>query len=130
MDPNVVAHLSYLNWLWDLLHPDYFSGPPRLCRPGQCNYPASFSALQPLTQDQINGACGMIAYTNNNAFDQNSSASAWNANGVVFEQYTQYSRPSTMNPNAVNANAYNIIVAPEIFVNADYHACGGTGYVP
>ena len=132
LDPATWWHVHRLIWLWDLLHPDYFPGPPRLCRRGECHYPATISALeQPiLTQDQINAACMMQAYSNNNGFDQNSAPTAWNANGVVFQQYTQYRRPSTINPSANNAGAANVLIAPEVFLNADYHQCGGTGYLP
>jgi RHS repeat-associated protein len=125
------------NLFWDS------PGPPKLCRMypvDQCNSasiggpePATVSAVPTpaeLTQDQINAACMIYAYNNNNGFDQNSSPTAWNANGLLFTQYTQYPRPSAMNPSSGSANVFNILVAPQVFTNADYHRCGGTGYIP
>jgi hypothetical protein len=81
------------------------------------------------TQNQINAVCRVYAITNNNGFGEGSSPTAWNANGVVFSQGTQHG-DREMNPGATSAQGFTVIVAPEIFVNADYHACGGTGYIP
>jgi hypothetical protein len=45
------------------------------------------------------------------------------ANGVVFQQYTQYARPTTMNPGAPNVAALNPLAAPGIFVQNSYYNC-------
>jgi len=83
-----------------------------------------------LTQNQINAVCMVYAYTNNNGFDENSNPTAWNATGVIFSHNKTQLGSQAINPEAEVANGFNYLVAPEVFMNGDYHACGGKGYIP
>jgi RHS repeat-associated protein len=104
---------------------------PTNCQaPFLCNAPppkptATISAIHPPTEAQIRAACTVVAINSNNGFGNASgdSRSASNANGVVFQQYTQYPRPTTMNPSAPNIGVLAPLAAPGLFVQATYQKC-------
>jgi len=86
---------------------------------------ATISAVHPPTLAQVKGACTVVATNANNGFGDmaGDSGSAWNANGIVFQQYTQYARPNTMNPSAPNISVLLPLAAPGLFVQATYQKC-------
>ena len=122
LEPNYL-----LDWLYETTH-TYLHHAWEQDRP--ClNIPCITGPRPSLTtgeiQGAINAACIGKAIGDNNAFGEGSAPTAWNANGVVFRQYTQYERPSTINPSAPNVNALTPLAAPGIFIQNTYYACGG-----
>ena len=77
------------------------------------------------TRAQIKAACAIVAINQNNGFGSGvgESGTASVANGIVFQQRTQYPRPSTMNPSAPNLAVLMPLAAPAIFVQASYSEC-------
>jgi RHS repeat-associated protein len=110
-----------------------YPGPPTLCYRdymGQClpiisgpSLPIVSAGPPAPTKSEIDGACQIYAINSNNSFDQLSSPTAWNANGVVFSQYTQYARPNEINPDATNVNFLTPLSAPAIFIQASMSTC-------
>jgi len=64
-----------------------------------------------------------VAIQQNNGFGPGSSQTASVTNGIVFQQNTQYRRPTTMNPSAPNVNVLLPLAAPGIFVRDSYNNC-------
>jgi RHS repeat-associated protein len=85
----------------------------------------SVSAVHPPTESTIEGACTYYATLANNGFGNvaadSANASIWN--GIKFQQYTQYRRPSTMNPNAPKVLALSPLAGPSIPLQASYRNC-------
>ena len=98
---------------------------PFLCKAPPAKPTATISAAYPPTEAQIKAACTVVAIGLNNGFGNGpgDSSSASNANGVIFQQYTQYPRPTTMNPSALNVSALGPLAAPGLFVQASYQNC-------
>jgi RHS repeat-associated protein len=131
--PLTASQLAYLEDLqgmaglfWDV------PGPPRLCRSFQCNaatisgpQPAVFSAINLPTEEQVNAMCSVYAINANNGFGDaaadSANASIWS--GTKFEQYTQYPRPTTMNPSAPTIMVLAPLAAPSIYIQASYNNC-------
>jgi RHS repeat-associated protein len=86
---------------------------------------ATVSAVHPPTRAQADVACKYYAIQANNGFGNVSadSANASIASGTKFEQYTQYERPSEMNPSASNMVVAYVLTAPSIYIQASYQQC-------
>jgi hypothetical protein len=99
-------------------------GPPRLRR-GRPGTTAQMTAVSPATAGQIAGACALIAINLNSELGAGAgdSSTASISPGVNFEMYTQFRRPSTMNPSSPNAVYLYPLAAPGVFVQNSYYTC-------
>ena len=75
------------------------------------------------TKEQFIAACSDYAIISNNVFDVGASQAASLGSGIVFQQYTQYSRPTTMNPSSSSIALLGPLSAPGIGVAAAYNNC-------
>jgi RHS repeat-associated protein len=97
---------------------------PFLCSTTPPKPTATISAVHPPTDAQIKAACTVVAVNANNGFDipaGSTTASAWN--GVVFKQYTQYPKPTRMNPSSSSVFAWGLLSAPGWSVQETYQQC-------
>jgi hypothetical protein len=77
------------------------------------------------TPGQMQAACTIVAISQNNGFGSGvqDSTSASIHNGIVFQMYTQYRRPSTMNPSSSKVLALGVLAAPGWGVESAYASC-------
>jgi hypothetical protein len=77
------------------------------------------------TEAQMKAACTILAINQNNGFGAGNadSGTASVTNGIIFKQYTQYPRPTTMNPSAPNVATLMPLAAPGIFIQSSYYSC-------
>jgi RHS repeat-associated protein len=136
-NPAAVANSLWLDYIWQLMNPNLLSlnGPPILCYQGQCpnsnldsaTPSVTATAVQQSTWYQARGACTYYATEANNGFGNvgadSANASIWN--GTKFQQYTQYPRPTTMNPSAPSILVLGPLASPSLYFQASYQQCMG-----